>query len=283
MADAVKEDQQGLPGKSRCSTKLKIAISCCTCGVVGVVIVIVLMVTGALTGMVAEEDDSTFTASYSGNLTDADELTKRAMENSKPKSELYNSQCRMQAPDVAMYFTMIFDRVNPDDGCLTSALSCVGTKDKDDCGKVNISSCDEFRNQCAIRHWDDIIVNVEGVQSRKGTLRLGVASSKEEWNRGEVDWPKVATNTTIAPAECGNGCMVQMMVKDVKWGANAFVVLHDENDDMEMDTTWYGKPDEGMLASNDAEGGVSGGPKWGDAAFLHVGGPTEQTIDIWYP
>merc|ERR1719453_2039699 len=97
-AYAGKEDQQGLPGKSRCSMKLKIAIFCCTCGVVSVVIVLVLMVTGVFTGMVAEEDDSTFTASYSGNLTDAEELTKRAMENSQPKSELYDSQCQIQTP-----------------------------------------------------------------------------------------------------------------------------------------------------------------------------------------
>ena len=32
----------------------------------------------------------------------------------------------------------------------------------------------------------------------------------------------------------------------------------------------YGKPDEGTAASNNAEGGVLGGPKWGAARFVHV-------------
>jgi len=248
-----------------------------------VLVIVVLMATGALAGAVAEEDTSTFNAKYTGNVTSVDELTSSVAKGGDKKQDLYDHKCQIKQPDVTMYFAMVFDRTLPAQGCLTSALTCVGTPEEDTCDLHTVQSCDEFRSNCTIQHSDDVSVNIQGVEKRKGTLRMAVASSKKEWNRGEVDWDNVPGNQTTVPDDCNDKCEVKMTVRNVQWGVRAVVVLHDENDNFEMDTKWYGPPKEGMLASNSAEGGMGGGPKWGDSAFLHVGQATEQTVDIWYP
>ena len=50
-----------------------------------------------------------------------------------------------------------------------------------------------------------------------------------------------------------------------------------------MATTFYGAPAEGMAASNDAAGGISGGPTFAAARFLHTSAQTNMTIAMWYP
>lgn len=58
-------------------------------------------------------------------------------------------------------------------------------------------------------------------------------------------------------------------------GSYAFVVVHDENLNKQLDTTWYGMPVEGYGVSNDAVRRF-GPPRWEDARFELGAGQTRR-------
>ncbi|MDC0717673.1 DUF2141 domain-containing protein [Nannocystis bainbridge] len=64
-------------------------------------------------------------------------------------------------------------------------------------------------------------------------------------------------------------------------GEYAFAVVHDENGNNAMDTTWVGIPKEGFAASNNAKGRF-GPPKYRDAKFSVAAGGTVQRVTIQY-
>jgi uncharacterized protein (DUF2141 family) len=55
--------------------------------------------------------------------------------------------------------------------------------------------------------------------------------------------------------------------KKVKYGSYALSFLHDENNDKDLETTWYGKPQEGVCTSGNAEKKSSTTPEFKDAVF----------------
>ena len=61
------------------------------------------------------------------------------------------------------------------------------------------------------------------------------------------------------------------------------MVLHDKDSNNEMKTDWLGMPKEGVVASNGAEGGPSGGPRWNEAKE-YIGACELMTfyLDMWY-
>lgn len=69
--------------------------------------------------------------------------------------------------------------------------------------------------------------------------------------------------------------------KSVRHGTYAVAVVHDENDNEQLDTNFLGIPKEGIGASNGAQGRL-GPPKWKDAKFGHAGDATAQLIKIVY-
>ena len=59
-------------------------------------------------------------------------------------------------------------------------------------------------------------------------------------------------------------------------------VMHDMDKDLEMDTNFFGVPDEDLGISNNVKGGPLGGPRWGGAKFQHT--KTEnrvKSIKMW--
>jgi uncharacterized protein (DUF2141 family) len=64
-------------------------------------------------------------------------------------------------------------------------------------------------------------------------------------------------------------------------GEYAIAVVHDENANNALDTSWIGIPKEGIGASNDAKGRM-GPPKYRDAKFTVTAAGAAQTITIVY-
>lgn len=64
-------------------------------------------------------------------------------------------------------------------------------------------------------------------------------------------------------------------------GEYAFAIVHDENGNNAMDTTWVGIPKEGYAASNNAKGRL-GPPKYRDAKFSVGADGAIQRIVIQY-
>lgn len=66
------------------------------------------------------------------------------------------------------------------------------------------------------------------------------------------------------------GSVSKHVWKDVPEGTYAIAVVHDENDNGDVDTNFIGMPKEGVGASNNPKGSL-GPPKWKDSKFEHDG------------
>ncbi|WP_224997508.1 DUF2141 domain-containing protein [Cesiribacter sp. SM1] len=88
-----------------------------------------------------------------------------------------------------------------------------------------------------------IIVKVEGARNNKGVIRLAL------FNKGEgfpTDGKKAIRNITVPASEGA----VQMVVEGLPAGRYAISLLHDENENGNLDTNVVGYPKEGYGASN---------------------------------
>lgn len=78
-----------------------------------------------------------------------------------------------------------------------------------------------------------------------------------------------------------SGSVSKVTWEGVPRGTYAIAVVHDENDNGEVDTNFLGIPHEGVGASNNARARF--GPfKWKDAKFEHEGALSSQLIRIVY-
>lgn len=64
-------------------------------------------------------------------------------------------------------------------------------------------------------------------------------------------------------------------------GTYAVVCIHDENENGKMDSSFFGIPTEGVVASNHAKGGM-GPPSFKDAKFAFSGAATELRLTMGY-
>jgi uncharacterized protein (DUF2141 family) len=55
--------------------------------------------------------------------------------------------------------------------------------------------------------------------------------------------------------------------ENLPYGKYAVSIYHDENNDKQMNKSWYGKPTEGVAVSNNAKGSISGPPSFEEARF----------------
>ena len=107
----------------------------------------------------------------------------------------------------------------------------------------------------------ELYVTVTGLGSAEGSIRIALFDDPDDF----TDSPSVAAvvpATDIAP-----GWSVR-----VPFGRYAVAVIHDEDDDGELDTNFLGMPQERYGFSNDARG-TFGPPSFEDAS-VDVRGPT---------
>lgn len=97
-------------------------------------------------------------------------------------------------------------------------------------------------------------VVVENIQEAKGTIRVGLFTN-------EQDFLKKAAEGKIVKAEAGK---VMVTFENLKPGEYAVSVIHDENENGELDTNLVGMPKEGFAFGNNAMG-TFGPPSFNDA------------------
>lgn len=103
-------------------------------------------------------------------------------------------------------------------------------------------------------------VVVKNVKEDVGTVRLAVYNSDDQFMKKEI----AATEVKAV-----NGQAVAVF-KNLGTGTYAISVMHDANDNKELDSNMFGVPKEGFGFSNDAMG-MFGPPDFKKASFEHAG------------
>jgi uncharacterized protein (DUF2141 family) len=101
-----------------------------------------------------------------------------------------------------------------------------------------------------------VIVNVDGLDSSEGTVRVELTTEANYEAEGNV------RNATLPIQQK----RARWVVTDVPHGTYAVRLYHDENDNGELDTNLVGVPQEAFGFSNDARGSM-GPPDFQNAAF----------------
>ena len=98
------------------------------------------------------------------------------------------------------------------------------------------------------------------MKSSEGTVRLALYNQADQFMKKEVK---------SAEVKSVNGETVAIL-KDVLPGTYAISVMHDANDNTELDSNFFGIPKEGFGFSNDAMG-TFGPPGFKEASFIYSG------------
>jgi uncharacterized protein (DUF2141 family) len=111
---------------------------------------------------------------------------------------------------------------------------------------------------CTIRvNAQSIEVTVENIKEIKGSIRVGLFSGEEKFLKDAVDGKIVkATASSIT-----------VKFENLKTGEYAVSVIHDQNENGELDTNMMGIPNEGFAFGNNAMG-MFGPPSFDDAKVV---------------
>src|SRR5688572_30333967 len=93
-----------------------------------------------------------------------------------------------------------------------------------------------FFNACLSYGQNRIEVTVKNIKEKKGSIRVGLFSN-------ENDFLKKAAEGKIVKATAGE---VKVVFENLKAGDYAVSVIHDENENGELDTNAIGMPKEGF-------------------------------------
>jgi uncharacterized protein (DUF2141 family) len=114
-------------------------------------------------------------------------------------------------------------------------------------------------------------VTVKNIKEAKGSIRVGLFTS-------ENDFLKNAAHGKVIKA---NGKEVTVVFEGLKPGAYAVSVIHDANENGELDSNFVGMPTEGFAFGNNAMGTF--GPPSFEKAKVAVGADGgRQVIDLKY-
>lgn len=106
----------------------------------------------------------------------------------------------------------------------------------------------------------NMTVIVKNVKGDAGTVRLAVYNSEDQFMKKEI---------AAAEVKAVNGQTVAIF-KNLALGTYAISVMHDANDNKELDSNFIGVPKEGFGFSNDAMG-MFGPPDFKKASFEYSG------------
>ena len=104
-----------------------------------------------------------------------------------------------------------------------------------------------------------LIIQATNFQNNDGQVLLDIFSSKEGFPNKRGKAMKSIKGTIVDKA-------VTFVIRDLAVGEYAFALIHDENNNNELDVNWIGIPTEALGVSKNAEGNW-GPPSYEDAAF----------------
>ena len=109
---------------------------------------------------------------------------------------------------------------------------------------------------------DCILVTINSIRSTKGVVRYALYNEKNEYNSHTDIFKEGLVEV--------HGSTVRILIKGVPDGTYAISVLHDENNNGDLDMSAVGIPKEGFGFSNDAKV-TFGPPKFESAKFVKKG------------
>lgn len=105
----------------------------------------------------------------------------------------------------------------------------------------------------------NIEIILSGIRNSDGHILVSLFNQTQGW----PDKPDKAFRKLRIPAKAGN---MKLSLDALPPGKYAFAIIHDENDNLELDTGLFGVPKEGFCFSNDAMG-TFGPPSFEDSCF----------------
>jgi uncharacterized protein (DUF2141 family) len=118
---------------------------------------------------------------------------------------------------------------------------------------------------------NELVVNVSNIQNTDGRIGCTLFSNEDGFpSKPEKSDKRVWTQHKSDKATC--------KFRNVKPGEYAVAVMHDEDENGELNTSMVGRPQEGWGVSKNVPARRFGPPKYEDAKFKYAGGQT--TIDI---
>ena len=117
-------------------------------------------------------------------------------------------------------------------------------------------------------------IRMSGFRSADGQVLIAVY-------RGEDGFPGEPAKAWKSVAVKISGDRASVDLREVPPGEYAFAIVHDENGNNQMDTSWIGIPTEGLGTSNHAKGRM-GPPKYKDAKFTVPAEGVVQNIKMMY-
>ena len=116
-----------------------------------------------------------------------------------------------------------------------------------------------------------IEVTVKNIKQQQGSIRIGLFNNEENFLKKAIEGKVVKANA----AE------VKVVFENLKAGDYAVSVIHDENDNGELDKNTFGIPKEGFAFGNNAMGMF--GPPSFEKAKVSVGpSVAKQVIELKY-
>jgi uncharacterized protein (DUF2141 family) len=114
-------------------------------------------------------------------------------------------------------------------------------------------------------------VTVQNIKEKKGTIRVGLFTN-------EKDFLKKATEGKVVKA---SGEEIIVSFNNLKPGIYAVSVIHDENENGELDSNFMGIPKEGFGFGNNAMGSF-GPPSFDEAKVIIDKDPVKQVVKLKY-
>ena len=116
-----------------------------------------------------------------------------------------------------------------------------------------------------------LVVTIEDIKNKNGDILIGLYDSTSHFPR------KVSTGKVVKVTDKE----MQITFTDIKPGSYAVSVLHDENQNEDLDTNMLGIPKEGYGFSNNVTG-IIGPPSFRKARFHVPAGDSAITIKMKY-
>ena len=117
-------------------------------------------------------------------------------------------------------------------------------------------------------------VEITGLRNDEGHVLLALYRPQDGFSETK---PTAFRKQTI-PAHAGT---LTVQLDDLPIGTYAIALIHDENDNLKIDTGFFGIPTEGFCFSRGAMG-LFGAPSFKDAAVAHLDGGGPQKLIVKY-
>lgn len=117
----------------------------------------------------------------------------------------------------------------------------------------------------------NIEVTVKNIKEQKGTIRVGLFTNEDDFLK------KVAEGKVVK----ATGTEIRVVFENLKAGEYAVSVIHDANENGELDTNGIGMPKEGFAFGNNAMG-MFGPPSFDKAKVVLDKSPVKQVIELKY-